>query len=479
MAVSVFDLFKIGVGPSSSHTMGPWKACRQFVDALRDRRQLNEVESIQIILYGSLAKTGPGHGTDKALQLGLMDEDPEHIDPQAIAGKVAQIEESKRLKLGGTHDISFDPEKNISYRGDEALEFHANALTIRAYLQSGEELETTYYSVGGGFVVKEGEELTSDEEAGSIPCPATTGQELLHCCEQNNSSISEVVRLNERAWHDDDFIDQRLRTIWEAMKTCVYRGCHAEEGELPGGLQVRRRAGRINRKLLGDRREENGLSGGSPDEWIQLVRGLACDFQNIIKWTSCFALAVNEENATFGRVVTAPTNGAAGVIPAVLHYYVCFCEGGEDKVLDFLLTAGQIGILFKQRATISAAMGGCQAEIGVSSAMASAGLTECMGGNPKQVLMAAEIAMEHHLGMTCDPVGGYVQIPCIERNSMGAVKAITASNLAMESDPDLARVSLDAVIDTMWETAQDMDSRYKETSEGGLATNIPVNVTEC
>ena len=480
MAVSVFDLFKIGVGPSSSHTMGPWKACRQFVDALRERDQLGDVESIQVILYGSLAKTGPGHGTDKALQLGLTGEDPEHIDPRAIAGKVAEIEESKRLKLGGTREIAFDPKKDISYRGDETLDFHANALTIRAGLQqSGEELETTYYSVGGGFVVEEGRESDSDERTDAVPCPATTGQELLHCCERNDASVSEVVRLNERVWHGDDFIDQRLRAIWEAMKTCVYRGCHAEEGELPGGLQVRRRAGRINRKLLGDRGKENGSTVGSPDEWIQLVRGLTCDFQNIIKWTSCFALAVNEENATFGRVVTAPTNGAAGVIPAVLHYYVCFCEGGEEEVLDFLLTAGQIGILFKQRATISAAMGGCQAEIGVSSAMASAGLTECMGGSPKQVLMAAEIAMEHHLGMTCDPVGGYVQIPCIERNSMGAVKAITASSLAMESNPDLARVSLDAVIDTMWETAQNMDSRYKETSEGGLAANIPVNVTEC
>lgn len=478
MSISVFELFKIGIGPSSSHTMGPWKACRRFVQSLGDTGQLGDVTGVEVVLYGSLAKTGTGHGTDKAVQLGLMDKDAERIDPFAIPDILEAVEGSKRLSLGGQHPVDFDPQTDILYERDKALEYHANAMTLRAHLESGRTVEETYYSVGGGFIVKEGEESLSDgkEEA---PFPATTGEELLAHCRQHGLAISEVVHRNEQTWNDDTYIDARLHAIWDVMKACAHRGCHADEGELPGGLHVRRRAGRINRKLMTKANVDEAAGRESPEKWVEVIRGAAGDFQNIIKWISCFALAVNEENATFGRVVTAPTNGAAGVIPAVMLYYRCFCGGTEEEVRRFLMTAGQVGILFKHRATISAAMGGCQAEIGVSSAMASAGLTECQGGSPEQALMAAEIAMEHHLGMTCDPVGGLVQIPCIERNTMGAVKAVTASNLALESDPGHARVSLDAVIDTMWQTAQDMNSKYKETSEGGLAANIPVSITEC
>lgn len=419
--------------------------------------------------------------------MGLMDTDPEQIDPQAIPDLLANIKENGHLAVSDCHDVPFDPEADIAYRREETRPYHANAMTLRGRFEDGEMVEETYYSIGGGFIVKEGEEEASSEQENiNVPYPASTGEALLVNCQRNGWSVSELAHGNEQAWHDDAFIDERLDAIWDAMKTCVYRGCHAEQDELPGGLAVQRRAGRLYRKLLGRAGKEAEVDDEhTPGEWVEVIRKMASsrrtegDFQDVVTWISCFALATNEENATFGRVVTAPTNGAAGVIPAVLLYYLCFCNGTEEGRRDFLLTAGQIGILFKQRATISAAMGGCQAEIGVSSAMASAGLTECLGGDVEQVLMAAEIAMEHHLGMTCDPVGGLVQVPCIERNSMGAVKAITASSLALESDPGLARVSLDEVIETMWETAQDMNSKYKETSEGGLAARIPVNITEC
>lgn len=482
-AISVFDIFKIGVGPSSSHTMGPWVAARRFLEALSSEEELEHVARVQVVLYGSLAKTGRGHGTDKALQLGLMDEDYERIDPGAIDAILDRIQEEGRLHLGGEHAVPFDPEDDIVYRRDETLSYHANGMTFRAQLATDTWREKTYYSVGGGFVVSDAEVEVNGaardrEDDVELPYPCATGAELQEHCHATGLSISELVRRNEHAWHDDEAIDAGLHRIWEVMKTCAYRGCHAE-GELPGGLQVARRAGRINRKLLAPHIEGDGWPYRDADGWIATIRRVSDSFEDILKWVSCFAIAVNEENAAFGRVVTAPTNGAAGVVPAVLLYYACFRDGSEDDVPRFLLTAGQIGSLFKQRATISAAMGGCQAEIGVSSAMASAALTECLGGDVDQVLMAAEIAMEHHLGMTCDPVGGLVQVPCIERNSMGAVKAITASNIALESDPAQAKVSLDTVITSMWETARDMNDKYKETSEGGLAANIPVNVTEC
>jgi L-serine dehydratase len=306
-----------------------------------------------------------------------------------------------------------------------------------------------------------------------LPFPITAADDLLHWCRKTGLSIHEVVMENENAWRPEKETREGLATIWKVMKECMYRGCHTE-GYLPGGLNVKRRAAGLNKKLIGGRPYSNA------EEWIMAIRGGGNDFKYILDWVSCFALAVNEENASFGRVVTAPTNGAAGVIPAVLLYYVVFSDGNsEEKINNFLLTASEIGSIFKKGATISAAMGGCQAEIGVSSAMAAAALTECTGGTQRQALMAAEIAMEHHLGLTCDPIGGLVQIPCIERNTMGAIKAITASQLALQSTPDFAKVSLDAVIRTMWDTAKDMDFKYKETADGGLAVNVPLSLPEC
>lgn len=467
--ISVLDIFKIGVGPSSSHTMGPWKAVRRCMEAHQAAGRLAAVARVRVLLYGSLAKTGVGHGTGRAVLLGLMGEDPETVDVQRMPEMAAAVRRDRQIALLGTHMIPFDPAGDLVYLGDQMLPFHANALQVVVTFADGREQTDTYYSVGGGFVVQEGE--TAEVATVAPPYPCATGQEVLGYCK--DQSIAELVRANEAAWRSPAATSARLRRIWAVMKACAYRGCHTE-GELPGGLQVTRRAPALARKLFG-----GPDPSGDPDAWIEAIRAQTWDFQKVLKWVSCFAVAVNEENAAFGRVVTAPTNGAAGVIPAVLLYYRCFGDGREEDVEPFLLTAGQVGSLFKQRATISAAMGGCQAEIGVSSAMAAAGLTACLGGSPAQALMAAEIAMEHHLGLTCDPVGGLVQIPCIERNSMGAVKAITACKLALESDPARARVSLDTVIRSMWETAKDMNAKYKETSEGGLALQIPVSVIEC
>lgn len=474
--VSVFDIFKIGIGPSSSHTMGPWKACRQCMREYQERGELEAIREVEVVLYGSLAKTGVGHGTDRALILGLTGADPATIEVESISRKINTVSDTHVLQLLGKHEILFNPEKDIIYRKNETRPFHSNAMDVRVLRDNGVWRQETYYSVGGGFIVKEGEDTSSDET--ELPHPISSGVELRQCCVERDISISELVRINERAWRSDETVDDQLRQIWKTMKNCVYRGSHMD-GKLPGGLEVGRRAPRLNRKLTGWDGNLASKSYQDANGWIKKIRSRGREFGEVNKWVTCFALATNEENAGFGRVVTAPTNGAAGVIPAVLMYYLCFDDGTEEDVLPFLLTAGQIGILFKQHATLSAAMGGCQAEIGVSAAMASAALTECKGGSVDQVLMAAEIAMEHHLGLTCDPVGGLVQIPCIERNSMGAIKAITASNIALESDPAQAKVSLDAVIKTMWETAQDMNEKYKETSEGGLAVNIPVSVTEC
>jgi L-serine dehydratase len=470
-AISVFDIFKIGVGPSSSHTLGPWRAAQRFVGGLIERQQLGAVTDLKVLLYGSLAKTGKGHGTDVAVLLGLCGEDPVTVAVDQIAEKVAALATHQKLVLAGQHAIPFDPSQDIEFLFSETLPFHPNGLSFLARFENGETRSETYYSTGGGFVVREGE--APGQAQVHLPFPVNTAEELLHWCRKTGLAIHEVVLENETAWRPEAETRQGVLKIWEVMQACTFRGCHTA-GTLPGGLSVRRRAAELNYKLL------KGKPYTTPAEWLQAIRAGGTSFQYILDWVSCFALAVNEENASFGRVVTAPTNGAAGVIPAVLHYYLVFQDKvTEDNIIQFLLTASEVGSIFKKGATISAAMGGCQAEIGVSSSMAAAALTEALGGSQRQALMAAEIAMEHHLGMTCDPIAGLVQVPCIERNTMGAIKAITACQLALQSAPDYAKVSLDAVVETMWETALDMNSKYKETSEGGLAVNIPLSLSEC
>ncbi len=471
-AISVFDIFKIGVGPSSSHTLGPWQAARRFVQSLQENGHLQNVTQLRVLLYGSLAKTGKGHGTDIAVQLGLCGEDPVSFAVDQIDARISDIATMHKLLLNGKHEIDFNPAEDIEFLYAETLPFHPNALTVLVQLKDDTAFAETYYSVGGGFVIKEGEERAAGS-AVQLPFPINTADDLLHWSMKTGMSISDIVLENENTWRKEEETRLAALNIWRVMKECMYRGCHTS-GLLPGGLNVKRRAATLNQKLLA------GKNYLDYDSWLTAIRAGGNDFKYTLDWVSCFALAVNEENASFGRVVTAPTNGAAGVIPAVLQYYIAFCDGNrEEKVLQFLLAAGEIGSIFKKGATLSAAMGGCQAEIGVSSAMAAAGLTECMGGSQKQVMMAAEIAMEHHLGLTCDPIGGLVQVPCIERNTMGAIKAITASQLALQSTPDFAKVSLDAVIKTMWETALDMNHKYKETADGGLAINVPLSLPEC
>lgn len=470
-AISVFDIFKIGVGPSSSHTLGPWRAAQRFLTSLRERQELETVTSLKILFYGSLAKTGRGHGTDIAVQLGLSGEDPVSFAVDQIHSRINDIAAMKKLVLAGRHEIDFDPGEDIEFLISETLPFHPNALSFLASFSDGGSISETYYSIGGGFVIKEGDKEKKNPI--ELPFPVNTSSELLHWCLKTGLAIHEVVLENEGAWRPEKETRDGVWNIWKVMRDCSFRGCHTS-GILPGGLNVKRRAADLNKKLL------KGKTYASYEEWTKAIREGGNSFQYILDWVSCFALAVNEENASFGRVVTAPTNGAAGVIPAVLQYYIIFTENvTEEKIIQFLLTASEVGSIFKKGATISAAMGGCQAEIGVSSSMAAAALTEALGGTQRQALMAAEIAMEHHLGMTCDPIAGLVQVPCIERNTMGAIKAITASQLALQSSPDFAKVSLDAVVETMWETAKDMNSKYKETSEGGLAVNIPLSLSEC
>ncbi len=470
--ISVFDMFKIGIGPSSSHTLGPWRAAQQFVRLLEDKGVLADVVEVKILLYGSLAKTGRGHGTDIAIFLGLSGDDPVTFEVDQVGPKTEHIRKSHRIFLGGAKEIAFNADDDMLFLFGESLPFHPNAVTFQAFIGDGSALSGTYYSIGGGFVVKDGAGGQSKSEV-DLPFPIETADNLLHWCMKTGLKISEVVMENESAWRSEQETLDGVLNIFKAMRECIYRGCHTT-GYLPGGLNVARRAASLNRRLIGNRVYTNF------DEWVDAIRDTGNSFKNILDWVSCFALAVNEENASFGRVVTAPTNGAAGVIPAVLQYFLVFSDGYEDsKIIQFLLTASEIGSIFKKGATISAAMGGCQAEIGVSSAMAAAALTECFGGTQRQCLMAAEIAMEHHLGMTCDPIGGLVQVPCIERNTMGAIKAITASQLALQTNPDNAKVSLDAVVKTMWQTALDMNSKYKETSDGGLAINIPLSLPEC
>lgn len=470
--ISVFDILKIGVGPSSSHTLGPWRAAQRFLVRLEEEDVLRNVEQLQIHLYGSLAKTGHGHGTDIAVALGINGDDPVTIDVNQINPTIEYIKSNKKISLGGKQTIPFSFKDDIVFHFTESLPFHPNALTFQAFLTTGKAVTETYYSVGGGFVTQENEVLDSNNQI-DLAFPIENANELLGWCIRTGLSISDIVLENETAWRSEEETRAQMLAIFEVMKDCVYRGCHTE-GVLPGGLSVTRRAAKLNKKLL------NGKSYHDYQSWVEAIRSGGSDFKYTLDWVSCFALAVNEENASFGRVVTAPTNGAAGVIPAVALYFSVFHHDiEEEEVLHFLATAAEIGSIFKKRSTISAAMGGCQAEIGVSSSMAAAALTECLGGTQAQVLIAAEIAMEHHLGLTCDPIGGLVQIPCIERNTMGAIKAITASQLALKTDPDKTIVSLDNVVKTMWQTAQDMSSKYKETSDGGLAINIPLSLPEC
>ena len=473
--ISVFDMLKIGIGPSSSHTLGPWRAAERWIKELKSAHLFEEVDKIDVHIYGSLSLTGKGHATDYAVMLGLSGEDPVKIPIENIHTTVQQIEEQKTINFGGERNLPFVPETNIHFH-KKFLEFHANGIKFEAQLKSGAKKANTYYSIGGGFVVVKERKNAKQKIADfhSFPFPIENGKQLLRYCKEQNTSISKIVLKNELSLSSKSEIDHKTREVWKTMLECMFTGCHTQ-GKLPGGLNVHRRAFDINKNLLG----ENFEAYSSPEEWLNTIRNTEVKFRQILKWVSCFALAVNEVNASLGRVVTAPTNGSAGVIPAVLMYYLVIENHKADfeDIQQFLFVAGEIGSIFKKGATISAAMGGCQAEIGVSSAMAAGALTELLGGSPEQVLMAAEIAMEHHLGLTCDPIGGLVQIPCIERNSMGAIKAINAAELALGSDPEDAKVPLDKVVETMWATAKDMSSKYKETSKGGLAVGI--NMSDC
>ena len=471
--ISVFDMLKIGVGPSSSHTLGPWRAAERFLAELREQHLLEKTKNVRIDLYGSLSLTGRGHATDLAIMLGLSGQDPEYIPIENISKIIKTIEDSNLIMLGDHQQIHFSFLQDIVFNKN-FLPFHANGLKFTAFFDDDTSFESTFYSIGGGFVVKE-ERINAQKKQQikcAFPFQIQNAAELLQHTITEKKSVAEIVFENEKSMRSEAEIHHELMRIWHTMLECMYIGCHSE-GVLPGGLNVRRRAFDMHQNLI-------GLANyNSPQTWLEEIRKTEVKFRQILKWVSCFAMSVNEVNAALGRVVTAPTNGSAGVIPAVLMYYLVIenHDAGETEIKNFLMTASEIGSIFKKGATISAAMGGCQAEIGVSSAMAAAALCEAMGGTPDQVLVAAEIAMEHHLGLTCDPVGGLVQIPCIERNTMGAIKAINAAELALETDAKNTKVPLDKVINTMWQTAKDMNSKYKETSEGGLA--IAVNMADC
>ena len=455
MAISVFEMFSVGIGPSSSHTVGPMRAAHRFIEHLDATGKLTSTSQVIAELYGSLGHTGKGHGSDKAVILGLEGEQPEVIDPDIIDQRLANIRETRKLKLGGDHVIEFDEKTGLVFHRKKVLPKHSNGMRFIALDSNGDELANRiYYSVGGGFVLNDDIEADSPiiEDSTKVKYPFTTGEQLLDLCQEHGLRVSSIMLENEKAWHTEAEIRSKLLHIWQVMKDCVERGC-SREGILPGGLKVKRRAPSMYRKL---RAEDSADS----------------DPLQVMDWVDLYALAVNEENAAGGRVVTAPTNGAAGIIPAVLHYYMNFKKGAdEDGAIRFLLTAAAIGILYKENASISGAEVGCQGEVGVACSMAAGALTEVLGGTASQVENAAEIGMEHNLGLTCDPVGGLVQVPCIERNAMGSVKAINACRMALRGDGS-HKVSLDKVIKTMRETGADMKSKYKETARGGLAVNI-------
>jgi L-serine dehydratase len=453
MSLSVFDIFKVGIGPSSSHTMGPMRAACEFAASLERDGLLEPTQEIAVRLYGSLALTGVGHGTDRAILVGLEGAEPETVDPDHIAAAVRRIRESGRLKLLGKHEIAFDEPMQLLFMQHERLPRHSNGMRFTA-LGAGQRVlrETDYYSIGGGFIVRGDEaEAAGTHDRPAPPYPFSSGAELLALCREHGLELFELVLANERAWASEAEVRAKLMHVWQVMQACVERGFH-QSGVLPGVLKVRRRAPRLYRMLTE----------------CATVKPL-----DVMDWVNAYALAVNEENAAGGRVVTAPTNGAAGIVPAVLHYYRRFEEGANDAgVIRFLLVAAAMGMLYKRNASISGAEMGCQGEVGVACSMAAAGLVAALQGTNEQVENAAEIGMEHNLGLTCDPVAGLVQIPCIERNAMGAVKAVNAARLAMRGDGS-HKVSLDQVIATMRQTGADMSTIYKETSQGGLAVNVP------
>ena len=456
MALSVFDMFKIGIGPSSSHTVGPMRAAQMFVTDLQEQGMLAQVTRVKSELFGSLGATGKGHGSDTAVMMGLLGEAPDLIDPDIVEPRVADIRATSKLALLNSHVIDFNEKEDLILHKRQALPYHPNGMRLVAFAANGDELyNRTYYSVGGGFVVDE-EAAGADRivaDTTQLRFPFKTGADMLELCAKYGKSFSQIMLENELAWRSEEETRAGLLKIWDVMKTCVTRGCHTE-GILPGGMKLPRRAAQLYKDLC-----------ATPEAALR-------DPLTMIDWVNLYALAVNEENAAGGRVVTAPTNGAAGIVPAVLHYYARFLpHANEDGVIRFLLTAGAIGILYKENASISGAEVGCQGEVGVASSMAAGALAEVMGGTPAQVENAAEIGMEHNLGLTCDPVGGLVQVPCIERNAMGAIKAINAARMALRGD-GTHFVSLDRVMKTMRETGADMKTKYKETSRGGLAVNV-------
>ena len=449
MTISVFNLFSIGIGPSSSHTVGPMRAAKKFLEGLPS---LDHVTHTSVTLYGSLAFTGKGHGTDKAIVMGLCGEAPESIDPNNIPARLEHIKDTKKLNLLNTHAIDFNYDTDLIYNYTEQLPPYSNAMRFKATLDNGTVIDDVYFSIGGGFILKQSEVANATLPETNQPFPFSSAAELLALCEQEKFSIADLMLANEMTWRNKNDIRQKLLHIASVMELCIDAGCKAV-GHLEGRLNVRRRANALYNHLL-----EQGLPNPSHPQ--------------AMSWLNVFAMAVNEENAAGGRVVTAPTNGAAGIIPAVMHYYRLFFNGNDDGIITYLLTAGAIGILYKKNASISGAEVGCQGEVGVACSMAAAGLTAALGGTIYQIENAAEIGMEHNLGLTCDPVDGRVQIPCIERNAMGAIKAVNAALLALAGDGHHS-VSLDAVIKTMAEIGKNMNTIYKETSLGGLAVNVP------
>ena len=465
MAISVFDIFKIGIGPSSSHTVGPMKAAKTFTEVLKASLNLSLTEKVKVELFGSLGATGVGHGTSRAIMLGLIGEDPQSVDVRKIPSYIKQIRDTEQINLLKQKRVRFVEKTDLILHRRKVMSLHTNGMVFTAFDKAGKTLETrAYYSVGGGFVLDESEasEQAVTKDQTKLPYPFTTGETLLSLVEATGLSISSIMMENEKVGRSEEEIKAELLKLGSLMDSSIERGCQSD-GILPGGLKVKRRAGQLYRQLKNQ---------SSDDQ----------DHLKILDWVILYALAVNEENAAGGRIVTAPTNGAAGIIPAVMRYYRKFCKGARDEdIVTFLLTAAAIGILFKENASISGAEVGCQGEVGSACSMAAGALTEVLGGSPEQVENAAEIAMEHNLGLTCDPIGGLVQIPCIERNAMASVKAISAARMALKGDGKHF-VSLDKVIKTMRETGKDMKEKYKETARGGLATNaieVPVSIIEC